>query len=60
MIRKHLPIARIRGFYLRKVKYTQQNFQGKGFSGVLDLYVIEHTAVIFKIFRPFFRIRREK
>lgn len=26
---KHLPISRIRGFYLRKVKYTQQNFHDR-------------------------------
>jgi len=29
VIHKHLPIARIRGFYLRKVKYTQQNFHDR-------------------------------
>lgn len=29
VIHKHLPISRIRGFYLRKVKYTQQNFHDR-------------------------------
>ena len=29
VIHKHLPIGRIRGFYLRKVKFTQQNFHDR-------------------------------
>lgn len=29
VIHKHLEISRIRGFYLRKVKFTQQNFHDR-------------------------------
>ena len=29
VIHKHLEIGRIRGFYLRKVKFTQQNFHDR-------------------------------
>lgn len=29
VVHKHFKISRIRGFYMRKVKFTQQNFHDK-------------------------------
>lgn len=29
VVHKHYKISRIRGFYMRKVKFTQQNFHDK-------------------------------
>jgi len=47
VVHRHYQISRIRSFYMRKVKYTQQNFHDKLTQILTDFPKIEVSHVLY-------------
>ena len=54
-VHKHFKISRIRGFYMRKVKFTQQNFHDK-LDGIINEFPKIEVFFLCSFFRLIFKV----